>query len=331
MSEIQLALIATGFLPIALGAIVAWRVKQSDARDLAEIDAFARAENLQGNVAGELSLRGTFDGLPCYATLERVPGPRGGTAAYARFRLLTREASASPDAPSAAPGALLVARGEALPFGRVSGAHEVATGDAAFDAAYRVFVAPRAASPWNDAALRSSLLAMTRYVAYAEQGPAETSVTLSAQTPRANVYARALRVAAALVGPEAAHRHHAELAAPLDAPPPKESRRLSWATARLLIVTIGGMVVGIPVTLFAPPMRDVIEDVACRRGERLAEVGSGRGTTMVCYGKHGRRNDDASASLWATVIGVDTGWVGALAVFSIAELAAALARRRSPR
>jgi hypothetical protein len=105
---------------------------------------------------------------------------------------------------------------------------------------------------------------------------------------------------------------------------------LMWAFARLSVVMSVGVMLGLLVVVFVPPMKDVVEAVACEKNEKLGVVhrpgprGAGS-ESLVCYDKQGRQN---GANLWAMVIGLDLGWWSVLVLFSMGELPARLARLR---
>ena len=321
MSAEQIAALAFLIVPILLVALVVRGFRRSAARDLAEVSAFQRAYGLRGT-ADPFSLSGTFEGMPCYATVESEPGERTSRS-VTRFRVLLGDAAGYRDARATSPGALVVARNAAVPFDRVSGMHESPTGDPVFDAAYRAFVQPGAASPWSDPSMRAALVWLGASLERAERGAAESSVTLLGEVSQADVLGRALLVAASLASPQSAQRHAAQLATPFDGSPRPEQAGLPWAVARMLFVCIVGMIAVFPLS-FLPPVNDLTEVIACDDGEVLTTVGvpNGRGVNVVCMSKRGG---------WWFLVALDVGIAAVLVAFSGVELVVRIrgaARRR---
>jgi hypothetical protein len=157
-----------------------------------------------------------------------------------------------------------------------------------------------------------------------ERGPAECAATFIGEVTNPAVLDRAVVVLASLASPQGAQRHHAQLGAPLDASPSRPSERLRWAVMRLLVVLIVGMMLSFPIS-FLDPVYDLVADIACNEGDTVRMVGNGRGGSAKCIGKHGI-GDSVDGTLF--LVSVDFAWVGVLAIFSVAELATRLRRRR---
>ena len=311
-------------IPIGLVVLLIVRLQQAVVNDRAQQAAFASRLHLQGGVGDSMSLAGEYDGLPLYVTQERVRGDRS-VELFTRARLLTshpgqedrggyRERQGSPGVTFA------VRRGEGFSFELAAGLREVPTGDPAVDAEYRCFVAPGERSPWSDPALRSSLRQMPGTLVRIERGAAECAATFSGTMAKAAVLERAVAMLASLASPEGTQRHRAELEGLLDAAPLVEDARVRWAFVRLLVVVFGGAVLVAPLLFMDWPL-DVVATIACPPGSRLVH-----GKTVFCRNK-ARMIGESAGGTYA-LLQFDVGWVSALVVFSVFEVAS---RRKSRR
>jgi hypothetical protein len=314
VSAVPLFLVA--LVPVVLGILLALRARQERAAAAADLAAYARERGFAGST-DPLALRGEVDGAPCYVGVD-VVGEGKQARLLLRARVLAGEPSAYRDGRGGAPAALAIGRNESVPTDRVAGLHEISTGDAGFDAAYRTFVAPGTDAPWRDATLRGAMRSLEGRLVRAERGPAACSVAFAPFSRRGAHLAKAVAIAASLAGADRARRHHADLAAPLDPAGPVEERRVAWALGRWLTVSIVGFLAAWPL-IYVPPVQSYAESIACRPGERLTTVGvtNGRGVTFVCSGPRGRHG----AAGWLLLVGADAGFVLVLVAFSAFELA----------
>jgi hypothetical protein len=320
------ALFAGLLIPIGLAVVLVVRLKQAVAKSRAEIAAFATRHGLTGSVDEPFSLAGTSEGLPLYVTQENIRGERG-VQVFTRVRILTGDPAGYRDARPTTTAALAVRRTAALPaLDLATGLHDLPTGDAAFDASFRAFSAPGNSSPWADNGVRFALGRMPRELQLVQRSIAECAATFAGTMTTPAVLDRIIQVLAALVSTDRAQRHHAELGAPLDTSPNREDARVRWAGIRFGVVSILGFMAMAPL-MFTSVMNDWAANVACKKGETLMMVGNGRGSSARCTDGHGGFGEDANFALF--LVSVDTGWAGALAVFSVAEMAMRLGKRRA--
>lgn len=310
-------------IPLALAVVLAVRLRRWSAANRAQLETFAWRLGLRGTLDSPFSLGGAYDGLPLYVTEETVRGERG-TRVFTRVRLLIGDPAGYRVAPGGAASAFAVRRDEGFAFELAAGLLEVPSGSPTFDGAYRCFVAPGTTSPWSDPAMHVGLMSMPGDLVRVERGPAECAATFVGSTTSPDVLERAVVILASLASLQGAQRHHAQLAAPLDSAPSRESVRLRWAAIRLAVVVIVGMLVGVPL-MFFDPVTDLTATIACDEGETIGMVGNGRGASARCIGKHGL-GESVNGVLF--LVGLDLGLAGVLAVFSVVEVAARLGSRR---
>ena len=321
------AVLFAGFLiPIGLAVLLVVRLNQAEAKSRADLVAFAERLGLKGTVTELFSLAGTYDGLPLYVSRENVRGDRGMRPCV-RVRLLRGDPGGYRDGHATTAPALAVRRSAALPaVDLITGLHDPATGDAVFDADFRGFVVPGEVSPWADAAVRSALVRMPDRLELVQRSVAECAATFSGSKILPEVLERIVQVLASLASSERSPRHRAELLAPFDASPPREDVRARWAGLRFALVSILGFMAMAPL-MFTNMANDWAGDVACKKGEHLTMVSNGRGASARCTDKHGKLGESVDGTLF--LVSVDTGWVAALAVFSVFEMAIRLAKRRA--